>query len=209
MEDPKKLRIDGIIGDQSYAIHKVRRNAFEAYYRDNLDLLVHDEDPEIYLVAMDHYKKVLGKKSKFILFTINFLPETGVDDLMLKIMKAVRKKWIVDWKFCVEQRSEVAGEFYGIHAHIYTEIAGNKPTYQCRREMYNTFKHMVGNKLHVNCVYAKTKDNFVNYVKGIKKSPEKMEKVLVDHEFRTQNGLKSYYEMKPEVTPEEIATPDV
>lgn len=113
--------------------------------------------------------------------------------MMIKqIEKSLKKKWIMKWSWCLETRGLLNNRAVGIHAHIRTVVIDDKYSYECKREMYNTFKHLVGNVAHVNAKYSNIEGAFIDYVKGIKKGEPK-ENAKADDMFRAQYGLEDYY----------------
>jgi len=106
---------------------------------------------------------------KYCMFTIN--PREGVDiiNFLAKVRKACKKKWISNYIWCAEWRSEKEG----FHVHIRTENNKAKKPSEMKREMFSTFKNFVDNKLHVNMRGSTKEDAFINYVKGTKKGKPK------------------------------------
>lgn len=134
-----------------------------------------EEEMSEWLKEKSSYKKT---KYKYMMATINFKPGIELEMAIKKINKCLKKKWIVSWYWCMEWRSIDMG----MHCHIRIETDGKKNCYQCKREVYNTFKNLVGNKKHVRLDYGIRKDSFINYVKGIKlgkpKSTSEINKIM-------------------------------
>lgn len=103
------------------------------------------------------------------MFTINFRDDCPRGIMIKQVNKCLRKKWIVNYMY----RWECRGDDIGIHIHIRCEIKNGKNTYNCKREMWNTFKECVGSRKHVNCRYSNRDDAFVKYVKGYRNGSKK------------------------------------
>lgn len=190
----KITRIKGLIADREFAIRQVRRDVLKTYYREKIELLTEDEDPDWYLEAVALYKEESGRKVSFCLWTINPREGTDVNMFHKKIKKAIKKKWIVDWMYVIEQRGECEDDVgKGMHCHIFTEVDSGKKIYQCRREMKNTFKNLIANAKHINVQYSKKSENFKNYVMGVKKDESKDKKLVWDSVWRDTVGLEQFY----------------
>lgn len=129
---------------------------------------------------------------KYIMFTINFKEDVTFKEASVKVLKAIKKVWIINYYYSWEWRN--GGE--GMHIHLRTRIKDGKKTYDCKREMYNTFKNLVGNKLHVNVRYSNDDDCFIKYIRGLKlKNGEYEQKP--NHEWdtvmRKKYHLKDFY----------------
>lgn len=175
------------------AMCKVVNDVWQGHFRRNLELLEHDLNAE-WMLALDEYKRGLGKQKVHTLWTINPRMDTDLGEFMKKIIKATKKKWVKHYIFSIEQRGKTDIEMgRGIHCHMYVEVDKKKRIYECRREMYNTFKHLVGNRKHVMVSYAKDPTNFIKYCMGIKKDEEKDDMIKYDKLWRKKNELEDYY----------------
>lgn len=157
----------------------------------------------------DDFGKYVTKRKgcnryKYLLFTINFTEGTDVGNAVKKVEKCVHKKWIKSALYCFEWR----GSDNGFHCHLRCEIIKDKNAYRCKGEVYNTFKHMVGNKMHVNLRYSNSDNAFVDYVKGLKKGKPKANCVYDDYN-RDKYGLLKYYEFCTTGTKNEYSLNDV
>lgn len=109
-------------------------------------------------------KKRTNSRYRFAMFTINFKPEADIEIIKKAIKKATKKCWIENWKYCWECTKNDDN----LHIHMKVEIKDGKNSYECKREMYNTFKNVVGNKMHVNVRYSNRTDCFDKYLDGLK-----------------------------------------
>jgi hypothetical protein len=135
--------------------------------------------------------------STHVFITINPRPDVTLHQLMEKISKVLKKKWLTDqpYLYAIEQRSEDTtnmGE--GIHAHMVIPKA-TEPR-RIRDQVYNTLKDIVGTPKHVDFIF-RTEDKIkgvITYIKGTKVSKDKMRKVEIDKIWRERQGLQPYYE---------------
>lgn len=158
---------------------------------------------EEFLHHKDEFLKWSAKRSgvdryKYAMFTINF----KVDDLQKikpKVEKCLKKVWIEKYLYCYEQRGVFGvnlGE--GVHVHLKVWIKKGKNIYRGRGEVFNTFKHLVGNKKHVNVIYSNFEGCFEDYIKGYKKNKsskviERKSKYSDDVSWREREGLENFY----------------
>lgn len=141
-------------------------------------------------------KEMKAKKpdKRYVMVTVNVKPNTKVDDLVKKWEKLIGKKWVTDSYSCLEWR-ELEN---GLHLHSCLEYA-KKAKCEIRRECYNTFKKLVGNKLHVNFQYNTKKDGFVKYIDGWKKMNDGYERKESDKAtklMRLKYGINDVLEGK-------------
>jgi len=139
------------------------------------------------------YKKDDG--SKFLFITINYKPNTTLEAISKMTTNIVTKKWVSKYYYTFEQRGktqETCGE--GIHTHIILQNV-DKPMSQIHREIHNTVKNYVGNKLHVDVKQYPTKflSEKIDYIKGLKWDEDKLQKVEMDKLFRLKNNLEIFY----------------
>lgn len=165
----------------------------EQYYR---DMII--EEPSIakdYVPdgMQDEFQKYCvkryGGRYKWIIFTVNFKPKATLGDVIKKVTKCVKKKWITRYLLCYETRNH-RGE--GIHIHMKVWLEEGKKPYDCKREMFNTFKNLVENRMHVNCRYSNRDGCFEEYIKGIK-GGEKKQNYEFDRVWRKEHGLTDVY----------------
>lgn len=130
-----------------------------------------DYIPEDMLEEVVEYtsKRNRNSRYKYAMFTINFKEKVTLKNAMKKFEKFRTKKWIEKSMSCMEWR----GLYLGMHLHSKVWIKDGKRIYDCKREVYNTFKDLVGNKMHVNVRYSNRENCFEEYIKGYKKGKMK------------------------------------
>ncbi len=149
----------------NFAVSKI----FKEFHYDRLLKYSDELIEQIEDVYKDDFKDWIGERQsnryKYIMFTINPKEGVNVEEFLKKIKKMLTKKWIKQYLYCIEWRSEC---MTGMHAHIKCWICDKKNPYHCKREVYNTFKYLVGNKSHVHPRYSNRKGCFDDYINGIK-----------------------------------------
>lgn len=150
---------------------------YERLIKDNEVLLhmVPEHFQEDFKTYMENRRKAYKIRYKYAMFTINFKENMDYKEIYKKTLKCLEKKWIKDHlaRFECRDFNKESNEWIGIHLHFWCEIIDNKNVYHCKREVYNTFKHLVGNKQHVNVKYSNAPDAFKQYVLGIKNNEYK------------------------------------
>lgn len=139
----------------------------------------------------DDFEKYVLKRNnnryKYLLITINYKPDVDIKEIVKKTEKVTKKKWINKAMWCYEQREKdekleglLDGEklplpyiFKGIHVHMKVWLSEKKNPYHCKREVFNTVKHIVGNKMHVNVRYSNRDGCFDAYCNGWKNESHK------------------------------------
>lgn len=149
-----------------------------------------DDMPEETYEEFTDWCSLRATKHKIYLITINPREDIIEPEFIERIKKSVKKKWITYYKWCIEWRDKAEG----MHCHILVHSNGKRIS-ECRREFYNTFKHMVGNKLHVNIRYGTRPDSYSQYIEGIKGGKSKPNHKY-DVENRIELCLKDWYESK-------------
>lgn len=153
------------------------------YYNNNSEDLLKYIPPERQEDFQKYVAKSKGKRWKYAMYTINFGPGVELNVIKKYTEKCLKKKWILDPIYCYETRGrDENGGFKGVHVHMRVQFHEDKNPYEGRREVYNTFKHVVGNKQHINVRYSNRDDAFIEYIAGYKKG-EKKEHHSVDHEL--------------------------
>lgn len=141
----------------------------------------------------DMLLKKQSKRRRYIFVTVNVKPGTTLEDLQSKMVKFISKKWVTDLVYTFEQRSEDINNVDGLHTHMLVYIPKKRPS-EVNREIYSTFKHIVGTKKSINVNYIPLEwvMDKLNYIAG-NKEEAKMAKVCVDRLWRAQNNLSDIY----------------
>lgn len=101
----------------------------------------------------------------------------GVFDYTLKM----RKCFIDEFWFCIEQRGDNIENTFGFHIHMLIKLNKHKAKSYLVNEMYNYFKRYITAKNYIDVkdkVY--TPENVINYMSG-QKEDSKLDKVKIDH----------------------------
>lgn len=154
---------------KNQAINKILREYYyDAILKDPEKYMkyapIHEHDP-----LCNYIVKRTGQRWRYFMATINFKPDIDIKIAMKKLTKCLKKKWIKDYYYCWEWRKINDG----MHIHLRIEPDENKKIYDCKREIYNTFKHLVGNKMHVNMRYSNKENCFIDYINGLKDNEPK------------------------------------
>lgn len=120
-------------------------------------------------IFINYISKRTNTRYRYIMFTINFREDVTFQQAEKKFMKYAKKRWIKNTISCFEWREKNKG----MHIHSRAELSSKKVPYECKREVYNTFKNLVGNKLHINVRYSNDENSFINYINGFKKNKPK------------------------------------
>lgn len=129
---------------------------------------------------------------------ITFAPQgCSVWDVMKRIDKVIKFKWIKKYLYVCEQRFDgIPNDKYkklgeGHHIHLLIDKGDYKPSH-LKREIMGKFKDIVCN---IDYSYRKPIDLFKTqkYMIGDKKDEMKQLKQVQDKIWREQEGLKEYY----------------
>lgn len=131
--------------------------------------------------------------SLFIWMTVNFRPDLSLQDIRELLNRIASRKFMTQYWYSIEQRSEIPGIYTGIHSHWI--IITNHPKSQFKRDILSTLGKGIGNPLHVDVRYypAKFLKEKLDYLKGSKWDADKWSKVQNDRIFRKENNLAEVY----------------
>lgn len=188
-------RIESFIESKNFAMQKIEREFWYDKIIKDPEWLRGQYNDTIEKDLIKYISKRGRCRYKFIMFTINPVEGTNLELFKRKLIKATKKTWIKKFMYCLEvrKRNHTEGGYLGMHAHMWTEVDNDKYSYDCKREMYNTFKNLVGNKMHVNCRYSNNENAFKDYIRGFKRGIEK-DCMHVTEEFRKENNIKDIYD---------------
>lgn len=165
----------------------------EQYEFDERDFPLCQEIWDQYVVPLLR-EKFPKQPEKALWVTLNFAPDTSVDDVLRLASKVASKKWVKNYRYTIEQRKPYPDPFSGFHVHMLLDT--DKYASQAQNEIYVTLKKRVGNKRHIYIVQIKDKKIYadkIDYLKGKKWDPEKDLKIRNDIEFRKRYNLKNVY----------------
>lgn len=156
------------------AQNRAKRKILSEFWYDKVsndfEWLKHDVPKNFKSEVREYLESRNSSRYKYAMFTINPKEGTVFSELQKKVEKALKKVWVENYLFCYEWRDKDKG----LHVHIKVWIKKEKNPYHCKREIYNTFKHLVGNKKHVNVRYSNREGCFDEYIKnGIKDGKKK------------------------------------
>lgn len=150
------------------------KKAFKEFWYDKAMTCIHSTKAFIPKAYEDEWKEYIGnrrsKRYKYIMFTVNFKPGLKPEDVMKKVHKFHQKIWVESYLTCFEWRKPPEE---GMHIHTKVWLKPDKDPYVCKREVYNTFKDLVGNSLHVHARYSNTEGCFEKYICGLREDEEK------------------------------------
>ncbi|WP_445775567.1 hypothetical protein, partial [Shewanella sp.] len=164
----RKLKVFTIAREKAF------EKLFKEFWYDKSLKTAEITDDYIPEVCKEEFQKYVGKRGKarykYLLITINFKPDVDFEMAYKQFEKYTKKKWIDKCINCFEWRKEMTKDDNGgMHIHSKVWIADKKNPYKCKGEVYNTFKNLVGNKLHVNVRYSNAEGCFEDYIAGLKK----------------------------------------
>lgn len=137
------------------------------------------------------------KNDKGYFITINY-DDKKIDPAMIpKYMEqTLKKKWIVDCEYVIEQRNETVDNYAGFHVHML--LTGHQPKKKVEviREIYSTNKKLVGSIQSIDCKPVNTVDGIHNYMAGQKKDAWKKTKSENDLCMRKHYGFQQIYSVK-------------
>lgn len=174
------------------ALTGIWQNAFREFYQKNPEEMMQfasNAEKEI----LGNYLRNVNRGARYLYFVINFKDDIPLSTIMKKMQKACRKVWISRYIWTLEQRGNDEDSMgMGIHGNIVIEVGRYKRPCEAKREMYNTFKHCVGNQMHVCMRRSHDPTNFLKYTLG-EKEESKMELVEWDRIWRDSLGIEDYY----------------
>lgn len=143
------------------------------------------------------------RKDQYFFVTVNFedciITEWGATIFRL-IEKKLERVYIRDYMFCIEQRSEIQGEYRGYHTHILFRTSKHRKKSEIIRDFYSSFKKYISDPQKVDVKHA-TGSHIprIRYILGKKKDETKLKKVEIDQEFRQKYKLESFYTTNKEL----------
>lgn len=183
-------------------LRKALTNAYGSYYstliyEGKFDKLIPD------LVQLRNITTQIGenKTTEYIFITINpkesITFETFQEFISGKKQNLLSKKWIKDYIYCYEQRSEIENDYKGYHLHMVLKRNGKK-MYDIRKEFKSTLKSImnVDNPACLNFRNISDEPDLIRrikYITDFKADAEKHKKQYNDVHFRAHFNLQRYY----------------
>lgn len=153
-------------------------------------------------IEYDILKKVRAKyqkkESRFFFITLNFKPESTIDEIKLVMDKILNRKYFINFVYGYDQRSgDMTTTGTGIHVHgVLKKEAGLKKNY-IPKWLFNSCKNYMSDmsKIDVKIYDDKFYQDKIDYVKGIKFNEDKLEVAAVTKVWRQQNNLQDIYNL--------------
>lgn len=153
---------------------------------------LHTEEKDDLVKWLNVRKK--AKRYAYVFIVVNPKPDITLPQIVSRIEKTLKKKWIDSYLYSIEQRSITLKDMgRGIHINFLFELNKDKSPWQCKKEVYNTWKDCVGSVKAVYHAFSNNPTNFINYIQGIKKDKNKKRMVEVDKKWRKSVGLLDFY----------------
>jgi len=174
------------------------KKLFKEYWYDNIIHNPETVDDFLPDHSKEDFQKYIAKRTntryKYIMFTINPIKDVEVEVLLKQFTKYTKKKWITQHYSCFEWRGSTIDD--GIHIHSKVWLHEDKNPYETKREVFNTFKNLVGNIKHINVRYSNRDYCFEDYIRGIKDGKNKENyhndlKIRQEHHFKDTYGTPS------------------
>jgi len=143
-------------------------------------------------------KNLMREKTPYIFITINPNPHILLQEFIGIMNKMMSKPWIENYLYVYEQRGEDEGESgKGFHFHAIIEKPTNKSYAHILREMSSSANKVcdssVSNFFNIKNISKEEKERKIIYLTGRKADVSKHLKQDIDIIFRTNNNLKSFY----------------
>lgn len=133
-------------------------------------------------------------KMNWCFFTINFKEDISHEEIVNVMKKFCETcKYLDNYLWTIEQRSEEQGKYSGFHIHILFSKNGSPPSKIQRAFKTKFFDKYVGNPSCLDYKYVENPDKRIKYILGDKNDKEKLVKVKIDNEFRELYGYQRYY----------------
>lgn len=176
------------------ALLKGLKTRLHMYYEDYLDSNEFLEMFPFFKECKDKAEKLL---TKYIFLTVN--PEPTISLKMFRdiIEKVVKKKWMLNYIYVIEQRGNTPDEMgRGFHCHFLIDVE-NKKHSEAIRELKNTFKKVCdvsySSCFNIKNIKEEHLKRVIKYITGVKKDAFKHPKQLIDRVFRDTNHISKYY----------------
>jgi len=153
--------------------------------------------PELKLIREMTINSRENKTSEYIFITINFKSNIEFEELFEVMPRLTKKKWLTDYIYVFEQRSEIQYEYSGYHVHMILKRNGKK-MFDIRKEFKSTLKHTCdcANPHILNIKNISDSADLkrrVNYITNFKADVNKHAKQYNDINFRQHYNLERFY----------------
>lgn len=204
IRDNLKLKMERLGGDHYNLVQefendmdKVRRNVRETLMKKCVMATLKagkgtGDLQELY----DSIKGTPSKESKGLFVTINFDDKKIVPkDIPSYMTQLLKKKWIQNYEYTIEQRNETEGDYKGFHVHLLLTDHVHKRKSEVIREFYSSMKKYLGSKQSIDCRPVNNPQGVVKYMEGEKKDEWKLPKVENDKRMRKHYEFADVYKL--------------
>lgn len=196
----KDQRIEFCIDFQKSQIKNAWKQTFENLGKYSEFCEIVDNWIEVPSLMLTRMKNLLISARPVRLASLEYFVTISFDDSKIepekipKIMaKVIKKKWIKEYLFCIEQRSEEKNVYHGFHVHMYVKSNKQIAPSDVVREVHNSVKNYVGGSNQIDVKKVNSKQGVMNYMEG-HKSELKMKKVENDSPMRKKFQFQKIYQ---------------
>lgn len=134
------------------------------------------------------------RRAKIYFVTINPRPDVKFDDFRRRVVRYFSKYPNSVYGFEIRGKNDLG--YHGIHCHAIVNSTHRKnDSSTFKRNVYSSFKDMVGNRMHVDVrLYsASYREDKISYIKGEKWDEDKLESVELTKAWREDFGIEPIY----------------
>jgi len=185
----------------TYFKKKALERVVVQFYSNHFNKLIMEENFEKFLPLFKEIKEDINKfeeKTNYIFLNVNPAPNHSLLSFQQLIEKNMKKVWIKDYCYVLEQRGEnpeTIGK--GFHTHIIIEKHPEKSYSQCIKELARSFSKCCDTSNFHLFSGAIIKESDINkrrqYILGVKQDTQKHLKQQFDIIWRKENFLKTSY----------------
>lgn len=147
--------------------------------------------------------------TEWMFVTVNPRNDVTLEDFQIKIDKLLKKKWIDNYIYCIEQRSVEPNVYSGIHTHMLIHNSVNKKFSEFKREFVSTVNSICDAQNPSILNFRSVKDDsdlkkMISYIKGSKDVSKdktyKSDQIANTIQFRLDNEIDPIYYSGPLTT---------
>lgn len=147
--------------------------------------------------------------TEWMFVTVNPRNDVTLKDFQSKIDKLLKKKWIDNYIYCIEQRSVEPNVYSGIHTHMLIHNSVNKKFSEFKREFVSTVSSICDAQNSSILNFRSVKDDtdlkkMISYIKGTKDVSKdktyKSDQIANTVQFRLDNEIDPIYYSGPLTT---------
>lgn len=191
---PNPLDIQWTAEEHQQMLRKGAKRAYEKFYQERVTERINAmkvaKDPT-FQAAIDQ-KEVRRQQLKSTHVWITITPHHLADIMQVhkRVLKALKKKGMTQWKVTFEQTGEDELTM-GVHPHVHMLINRYDEPAEIIKYYNDRFLPFCGSTKNIHIQWDTEKDvpTRINYLNGIKKDADKLPKVQTDVEWRNSLGL--------------------